>query len=141
MRNNISTSGLAGLESRLSKIKPGSKVELIIGIDRSLSSAELSSVAQELGKSLNLADQIQLGATREWPNAIKMTFYNPVKQGGYSLLPIAVLIIGALGVVGVSAFLGWKLGTIFESIGKYIVPITLIVTGGFVLYGFATRKR
>ena len=142
---DISTSGLAGLESRLKKISPGSKIELTLGIDRNLSASELALVAQSLNKNVTLTGNLEMGSTPEWPNALRMTFYNPynpISQKGYAFaLPLAVLIIGALGAVGVSAFLGFKLGNVIDALAKYIVPVTLILAGSFVLYGFATRKR
>ena len=138
-----STSGLNGLESYLKTIKPGSKVELTIGIDKDLSESQLASIAQSLSSNLVLTDTLQIGSTPEWPNALKLSFYNPVTpgQGIAFALPLVVLIIGALGVVGISSFLGFKIGNVVDSIAKYIIPITLISVGGLVLYGYVTRKK
>jgi ABC-type dipeptide/oligopeptide/nickel transport system permease component len=53
--------------------------------------------------------------------------------------PLAVLIIVALGGVGIAAFLGWKVGNVIDALAKYIIPVTLIGVGGLVLAAYVMR--
>lgn len=122
---------------------PGQTVELFIGIGRDLSIDELSAVQERFAQGgLKLLSPLAIGAS-PWPNTLRLVFANPEEPPGVGFilaLPLAVLVIGALGVVGIGAFLGFKLGNVVDSLAKNLLPITLITVGGLIVWGFLTRQ-
>lgn len=59
---------------------------------------------------------------------------------GYATLPFWVLLTLAIGAVGITGFLGWRVGDLVSAITKNLVPLALIGGGVFILYGL-TRER
>jgi len=118
---------------------PGQKVELLLGLPRDISDQEVARMGQQLVNAGLDLHSIEMGSTKEWPYALRMIFTRPYRPEGVAAWPLAVLIIVALGGVGIAAFLGWKIGNVIDALAKYIVPITLIGVGGLVLAAYVMR--
>ena len=117
---------------------PGQKVEVILALPRDLTAEELTFVQQELqSQGVNLTAPVQIGATPEWENALRVEFRRPALKG-YSLLPL-IPIIGILGALGIGSFLAFKTGSVIESFGRNLVPLALITVGGLVLAAWVLR--
>ena len=131
---------LAGLNEAMRRIRPGSRVELIVGLKSEISRGELDTIGRRLAEGgLKLIGPVTLGSTPEWPSAIKIDFVTPDRKS-IAFLPILPIIgiVGALGALGVA---GWGVTKVTESFAKNLVPITLIIVGGLVFYGYTTRKK
>lgn len=118
---------------------PGQKVELILGLPRDLSDQEVDQLEQRLLSSGLLLHSIEMGSTKQWPDALRMVFTRPNRPQGVAAWPLALLIITALGGLGITAFLGWKVGGVIDALAKYIIPVTLISVGGLVLAAYVMR--
>lgn len=115
------------------------KVELLLGLPRELSDAEVAVFEQSLRQQgLQLTAPVQAGIA-PWPSTLRMEFRraarNPREIG---VLPLAVLLPVALGAIGITGILGYKVGQVIESIGKNIVPLVLI--GGAIWLGLVFMK-
>ncbi len=123
--------------------KTGEAIDLIIGIPKNLSIEELSQVqASLLSQGVRVLEPIEIGSedTEKWQNAVRMKVsYNPIPKGEVGFLPLAVLIIAALGAVGVTGIIGWKIGGVFDAVKKNFVPVFLIGIGGIVLLALILR--
>lgn len=133
--------GLKGLQERLNGIAPGAKVDVYIGLDKDLSESELSELETKLlSNGVELAEPVSIGSD-DWPNTLRLSIYNvPYNASGISVLPLVVLIIGALGVVTVGIVLGYKIGNVFNAIASNIIPISIIIVGGILAFGYAQKK-
>jgi hypothetical protein len=118
---------------------PGQKVELLLGLPRDISDQEVAQLEQQLVNAGLDLHSIEMGSTKEWPYALRMIFTRPYRPEGVAVWPLAVLIIVALGGVGIAAFLGWKVGNVIDALAKYIIPVTLIGVGGLVLAAYVMR--
>lgn len=119
--------------------KPGEKVELILGTPRDLTAAEIATFESSLTKQgITLLSPVEIGDTPDWPNALRVEIAAPDYKG-VGMLPLAVLLLLAAGVVGITTFLGIKVGTVVDQVSKYFVP-TLLITFGFIL-GLALLKN
>lgn len=96
---------------------PGERVDLILELPRDLTAVELDKVQAELkGRGLELTAPIELGADRQWPDALRVQFPRPHRPAGTAVLPLGGLVIGALGAVGITGLLGWRIGdTVMQS--------------------------
>ncbi len=133
-----------GLQKQIARYKPGTPVEVFLGVDRDLSELELWQLQQDLVQGgLDLLSPASMGATDWWANTLRLEFRAPYGQGPASIgmLPLAVLIILAAGAVGIAGILGWKVGSVVESLGKYIVPLALIGAATLVFMKVAERKK
>jgi len=119
----------------------GEPVSLSLTLPRSLNLAEIADVRSYM-ESTGLDVR---SAAMTSPNVLNITFARPSRPKGYAQLPLAVLIIGALGVVGIAGILGWQIASglksILDSIGKLILPLAVIV-GVVILvkYGSSQKK-
>lgn len=132
------------LQREIAKYKPGTPVEVFLGVDQDLTENDLWHLQQELVQGgLDLLSPASMGATDWWANTLRLEFRAPYGQGPASIgqLPLAVLIILALGVVGIGGVLGWKIGSVFESFGKALIPLGLIFAGALVFMKLAERKK
>lgn len=133
MDNTTALRTLNGLQTELSRYPAGAKVVLYLGVDRDMSVDDLQTLEAELKQGgMQLAEHPAIG-TDEWANTVKLVFYNPEVPAGISFLPIPVLIILAVGVVGIGGVLGWKIGGVFDNIGDYILPLGIIAGAVLVL--------
>lgn len=131
------------LQQYLAKNVPeGKPVELFIGVERDLNSDELDLLQDDLlAGGLELLDPVSIGSSGDWANTVRLNFKKPVaNQSGIGILPLAVLIIGALGAVGIGGIFGWKLGNIMDSFAKNIVPIALILGGIWAVTTIAKKS-
>ena len=120
--------------------QPGQGVELLLQLDQDLSSAELGTIQGTLVvNGMQLLSPVDIG-TGPWPNTLRLQFRYPSAHE-VGMLPLAVLLVLALGSVGVGSFLGWKVGDVVGSIGKYMVPLALIFGGVYVLSKYVERPR
>lgn len=122
---------------------PGETVEVLLGLSRDISNEEVGMVREAM-KRQGLKSKVEMGSG-PWPNTMRLQFQRPVRQQGFAILPLAVLIIGALGAVGIGGVLGWKVGNVVESIGnsigKSLIPLTLVGGGIWLLSRFVEAKR
>ena len=89
-----------------------------------------------------------IGETVSMPNTVVMRFeQSQASNSGVGFViaaPFAVLLIGALGAVGVAGLLGWSIksliGDIGETIKKSFIPAILILGGIYVLGKYVGRK-
>ena len=119
---------------------PGQVVDLFLELPRELRHDEVLAVRRNLESQGLDIRSAQMGAFGDWPNTLRLQFKRPARPQGYAVLPLAVMVIGALGAVGVASFLGWKLGNIVDSIGKNILPILAIGVAGLLGYKFLQQK-
>ena len=120
---------------------PGANVEAIIGLPRDLSGEELASLEAKLRQSgLDLIDSPAVGYTSEWPNALRLRFRRPVRVKGAAFLPLAVLLVLALGGIGITGIVGWKLGDVIEGISKNLLPIALITAGTIIAVAYVKSR-
>ncbi|MFH1486984.1 MAG: hypothetical protein ABIH46_13005 [Chloroflexota bacterium] len=118
---------------------PGEPVSVIVGLPRAITREEFASVVSHLrsrGMNLIRADYV---STSEWSYALQLDFRRP-SRSGYAVLPLAVLIIGALGIIGIGSFVGFKLGNVMDSLAKNMVPIALIGVAGWVLVTYLGKQ-
>ena len=120
---------------------PGDKVEAIIGLPADLNATELSTLEAKLKASgLDLIDTVALGATPEWPNALRIRFRRPLRMKGAAFLPLAVMLVLALGAIGITGIVGWKIGDVIGSIGQSLLPIALITAGTIIAVAYVKSK-
>lgn len=130
----VTGTNLEEMQNQLSAwYKPGAKLYLDIESPRDLSAEELGMVQEELQKQgMLLTAPVQIG-TGDWPNTLKIQFQNPSGYGmQVGVLPLVVMIIAALGIVGIGAMVGWRLGDIIK---ENVAPI--LITTAIVILGFA----
>ena len=112
---------------------PGEPVEVLIGVPEEVSQDK----AQEMQRYMNergLDAKVAFGSSVDWPNTIRLEFTRPQnRRVEAKFLPLALLVIGALGVAGVGLILGFKIGGVLDQVGKNLVPLILILVGGIVL--------
>ena len=129
---------LGGLNEAMRRIRPGSKVELIIGLNRSVDASELDTIGSRLTEGgIRLTGPLTVGSTPEWPSALKIDFVASERKG-IGFWPVAIAIVGALSFIGIA---GWGFARVTESFSKNLVSIVLIGVAGLVAYGYVRRKR
>ena len=120
---------------------PGQRGELILGVPNPMGGDQLATLQAYL-QSKGFMATVDFGSTSDWSNAVRINFKRP-SRSEYAFLPLALppaaLIIAALGVVGVTGILGFKLGNVLDSLSRNLVPIAVIAAGAMVL--IATVKR
>lgn len=123
-------------------VPEGQPVELFLGVDRDLSADELDIMQDELQRGgLVLLEPIGVGSSGDWDNTVRVKFSRPAPlRGEIGVLPLAVLIIGALGAIGIGGIAGWKLGNIMDSFAKNIVPLALILGGIYAVVTIAKKS-
>ena len=132
----ISGTSLDGIPSAIAEwVRPGRPVELIIGLGQPVSREHIAALEAKMASS-GMPIRADMGSTPEWPNAMRLRFNRPRKVKGVAFLPLAVLLVGAIGAVGVTAFVGWKLGTAVTDISKRIVPLAIIAGVTFVALAY-----
>ena len=116
---------------------PGQRVSLLLGLPRAVSESEMEAMAEHLMDSGVQLHSMEFGSTAEWPNALHLVFTRPPRASGYGVVwYIPIAIIGSLAVIGVGAWMGWKVG---EAISVNIIPLTLILVGGIIIAAYAMR--
>lgn len=129
---------LGGLNEAMRRVRPGGKVELVIGLNRNIDASELNIIGSKLTEGgLLLTGPLTIGSTAEWPNALKIDFVASERKG-IGFWPVAIAVVGALSFIGIA---GWGLAKVTESFSKNLVPIVLIGVAGLVAYGYVTRKK
>jgi len=118
----------------------GQPIDLRIPIPRDLNADELYTIRAYLEEPGLAVRTVKMSA----PGELQIIFDRPSRPEGYAILPLVVLIIGALGTVGVGSFLGWKIGSgiqnIMDSIGKMIIPLAIVGGGIFLLNTWVKAK-
>lgn len=118
--------------------KPGQKVTLHLGIPRELTMEELTQYSDSLkANGAVLLSNVESGETGLYRHAIQVEIAAPNYEG-VGLLPLAVLLVLALGVVGIAAYTGV---TIVNSVSKNIVPIMVIGATSLILVALVMSKR
>lgn len=121
---------------------PGTRVELLLGLPRPLVGDELDRIAAYLRQHGATDAHVSFGAVSdaEWPNAIRAEFTRQARNPQAQFLPFVVLLIGAMGAVGITAFLGFKVGQVIEQLGRNLVPLAVLGVGAFLLYTFIRSR-
>lgn len=125
---------------------PGTRVELHLGLPRAVTEAELGRIGAHLHQNGMQDAQVLFGAAYSpdgsvlWENALQVRFTRPSRAARAQFLPFAFVLIAALGLVGITAYLGFKVGQVVEQIGRNLVPLALI-GGGTVLLIMWMRQR
>jgi len=110
--------------------KPGSRVEMYLGIPRELTAEELTSYQQSLeANGAKLMAPVEIGDYGNQPHVLKVALQAP-SYSGVGVLPLVVLLVLALGVVGIAAYTGV---TIVNVIKQNMVPLAVI--GGVMFLG------
>lgn len=141
---NLQGTGWVGLQRTMEEhFNPGRPVEILLGLPVDLSSTQLDLLNAELrSQGVPLLSPAQIGSG-PWPITLRLAVRRPQRSRGTGLLPLAVLIIGALGAVGVTGLLGWRLGEVISSMGealsRSLIPMTLILGGVWVLTKYMER--
>ena len=122
------------------RFNPGDTVDLRLAIDRLLSTEELAVIKNHLASYGLMVRRVGMVE----PGVVSIVFDRPSRPQGYAQLPLSVLIIGALGAVGVVAVLGWSIASgvksILQSIGKNVIWIGLIIGAVVILRKVATKR-
>jgi hypothetical protein len=124
-------------EQKLASIPAGKQIEISVNVDRVLSLADLNVIAARLKSNGVRVSNVESSDS----GLFKIRLENPgvPSSGQYGALPLVVLIIGALGAVGVASVVGWKVSTVVDQIAKNLVPIALIGGGIFLLYSMVRK--
>ena len=118
----------------------GQGVDLLLAVDKPLDTSELATFQNKLIEGgLNLRAPVEYGSHPQYQHVIHMQFEAPVSEG-IAALPIAVLIIAAIGAVGIGGVLGWRVGDVIGKVGEYILPLALLAGGVFLLTRFVDAK-
>lgn len=106
-----------------------------------LSQEKLDTLYSELHKSGRLTGK--MWETLSSPSTLHIPFREP-EVSGTGVLPFAVLVVLALGAVGVAGILGWSLGKLIGDIGETIKKIALpavLILGGILLLSRQSPRR
>lgn len=118
----------------------GQPVELVLGIVRPLSDSELAQVEEELRRGgLELLAPVEVGIA-PWPNTLRLAFRRPVQTRGYGILPLAVLLIAAIGAVGVGGVLGWRLGELIAGLTENLPLVLILGAAGFIVWSIFQKQ-
>ncbi|MFA5187614.1 MAG: hypothetical protein WC551_14130 [Patescibacteria group bacterium] len=118
----------------------GQGVDLLLAVDKPLTDIELSSFQSKFMEGgLRLTAPVEYGSHPQYQHVIHMQFAAPTSEG-IAALPLAVLLIAAIGAVGIGGVLGWKIGDVISKIGEYILPLALLGGGVFLLTRFVDAK-
>lgn len=117
--------------------KPGKRLQVDIGLTRDLSIAELATIQQKLlSEGLRLLGPVEIGTGR-WQNTLRIKFENPTGYAQIQALPVVVLIILAVGAVGIGGILGWRIGETFQN---WFPAIAVLTLAGFLGYAYITSR-
>lgn len=121
-----------------SRLRPGQKAEVFIGLSDDVTDEQVATIERELvDGGLLLTSPVEVG-TGPWSTTLRIGFVRP-KGIGFVQIPLAAMLVLALGAVGVTGILGWKLGGMVDQVKRYVLPIALIAAGAYVLAQFARR--
>lgn len=126
------------LNNAILEFDPGTRLDLYMGIERSLSDNELQAFADGVAHQGVEIEFAEMGSG-PWPNTLRMIFTRPNREGYGFLLPV-IVILGTLGFLGISGYLGFKLGNVIDAVSKYIIPLSL-VAAGVTLLGFWVYRK
>lgn len=144
MSSPVNINEFKGLQSELERrFSEGEPVELLIGIDKDLTEADLLNIQSILeGSGLELLSPISIGEN-PWPNTLNIKIARPsvvdTGDSGTAILPLAVLLVGALAASGVVLVMGWQLGKLIESFAKNI-PILAGLAAIVIIYGISKNR-
>ena len=117
--------------------RPGKKLQLDLGLPRDLSVEELSIIQDRLtSEGLRLIAPIEIGSG-PWQNTLRLKFENPKGYAQFGI-PLVVMIILAVGAVGIAAFLGWKVGEVFQ---QWFPAIAVLALAGVLGYAYVTSRK
>ena len=119
------------LAADLAAFKPGRVVSLVLGLASPISDQALVDFANYLRQNGVEVLTADLGATDDFPLAANITLKMPA-QSGYGFIPLAVLLVGAVGFILVTALVGWQVSSAVKS---NIIPLAIIA--GLVILGLA----
>lgn len=131
---NFRGEGWAGLQHTMEEqFNSRQPVELLLGISRELPDHQVSLLDAELRhQGVALLGRVEIGSG-PWPVTLRLAVRRPPAVRGTGVLPLAVLLVGALGLVGITGIIGWRVGDVIKGLGdaltKSLVPITLILGG------------
>ena len=110
-------------------VKPG-KYELTLYTWNPLSQEKLNALQEEItSKGIRLTEDIYTILEKP-PARTVIRFEVP---SGYAVLPFWVLLTLAIGTVGITGFLGWKVGDVISKIGENLLPVLLLGGGIYLL--------
>ncbi len=132
--DNLSTLPGAILEY----VRPGKRAELVVGLKAEIDQQAVDSLQTQLNAA-GMRASVEFGSTADWENALRIRFVRPKRQPGVSMLPDAVLFVGALGAIGIVSILGFKLGDAVEALANHM-PMILFAIGATVV-GLAVVKE
>lgn len=108
---------------------PGDIIDLELQLDKNLSQNELAIFAQELARQGITVRQCRMAS----PYILRTQFVRPARPAGYALIPILLLIVGALSAVGVGSYIMVQIGS---AVSTAIPDILKIMAAGAVAIGF-----
>ena len=83
-----------------------------------------------------------MGSSEKWDNTLRIKFKSPIPGKGFGIaLPIAVLIILAIGVVGIAGILGWTVRELIQQWAPFLILGGLIFGIAYVAYTGAGQRR
>jgi hypothetical protein len=122
-----------------SHFRPGEEVDLYLGLPKPLTEEEVIKLETNLrSQGIALTAPLDYGSTKEWASAVRLRFTAP-DYSGVGTLPLAVMLVLAVGAVGIASFLGYKIGNVVDAIAKYTLPIVLIGAGTFIMWAYITK--
>lgn len=117
--------------------QPGKRFSVLFHLTRDVSAKEISALQRALRDDGLEGATAELGSTAEWANALRLSFSYTKRDVGPKVIPIAFLILAAIGISIPGAIGGWKVG---DAISKNLIPIVLIGGGVIVLVALAASK-
>lgn len=139
---SVLTATMENLDSLVARhFSPGSRVVMYLGLPRELTAEELVKYQKSLEvNGAQLAAPVEIGEYGDWAHALKVEIAAPA-YSGVGVLPLAVLLILALGAVGIVAYTGVKLISIVDVIKQMWIPTLLIGGGIFLMYAYMQSKK
>lgn len=135
--DGINLEEFKGLETQLKAwYKPGAKLMLDIGLSRDPDADELMAMEQYLTeKGMKLTAPLSIGSGA-WEHQLRMQFENP--KGFGFVVPLVVMIIGAIGILGLTGVGGWRITNIIED---HLPGLALMVLAGFMGWAYFSSKK
>ena len=125
----------------------GTRVALLLGLPREVTETQLGRIADHLHHHGMGDAQVQFGTSYNpagsvlWDNTLRVEFTRPSREAKAQFLPFAFTLIAAMGLVGITAYLGFKVGQVVEQIGRNLVPLALIGVGAVVLIMWMRQRQ
>jgi len=114
---------------------PGDKVKLDIGVDTLPSQVQISQLnTYLLSQGATLIKPATAFLDKKLGPTISLQFEIPQYREGVGFIWwIPLAIVGGLGLIGITAVVGWRMSQVVESLAKWLLPITLGVAALIIL--------